>query len=99
MPKPKSDAPKSALGRARLSKEQALAKLRILQSAALEGTLIPVEQVRSQWAYAFASLRDRALAMADRIASRGAGRDAAELRAIVETEVREMLEAVSRGEF
>ncbi|HEY7334329.1 MAG TPA: hypothetical protein VH639_05565 [Bryobacteraceae bacterium] len=80
-------------------KESALAKLRVLQSAALEGSLLPIDQVRSQWAYAFASLRDRALAMADRVASRGANRDAAELRAIVETEIREMLEAVSRGEF
>jgi hypothetical protein len=37
--------------------------------------------------------------MADRIANRGAGREAAELRAIIETEVREVLDAVSRGEF
>jgi hypothetical protein len=91
--------PLTKIGAARLAKEQALAKLRILQSAALEGSLLPVDQVRSQWAYAFASLRDRALGMADRIASRGAGRSADELRVIVDAEVRSLLEAVSRGEF
>jgi hypothetical protein len=78
--------PDSPLARARLSKEQALAKLRILQSAQLEGSLLPIDQVRSQWAYAFASLRDRALGMADRIASRGAGRHAAERMKPTQTE-------------
>jgi hypothetical protein len=47
------------LASARLAKEQARAKLRILQSAALEGSLLPIDRVRSQWAYAFASLRER----------------------------------------
>ena len=89
----------SALAAARIEKEQALAKLRTLQSDALEGRLLDREQVRAQWASTFAALRDRALGMADRIASRGAGRDASELRAIVDIEVRELLEAVSRGEF
>jgi hypothetical protein len=39
------------------------------------------------------------LGIADRIASRGAGPRAEELRAIVDAEVRDLLGAVSRGEF
>jgi hypothetical protein len=93
---PNSD---SALAAAKLEKEQALAKLRQLQSAALEGKLLDRELVRSTWASAFAALRDRALGMGDRIASRGAARSAEELRTIVDGEVRDLLEAVSRGEF
>jgi hypothetical protein len=89
----------SAIGEARLAKEQALAKLRTLQSDALEGKLLDRELVRTIWAQAFAALRDRALGMADRITSRGAGRNAEELRVIVDAEVRDLLEAVSRGEF
>jgi hypothetical protein len=89
----------SALATAKLEKEQALAKLRAMQTAALEGRLLDREQVRAQWAQAFAALRDRALGMADRIASRGAGRSAEELRTVVDAEVRDLLEAVSRGEF
>jgi hypothetical protein len=89
----------SSLGEARLAKEQALARLRQLQTGQLEGQLLDREQVRTQWAQAFAALRDRALGMGDRIASRGAGRNAEELRGIVDSEVRDLLEAVSRGEF
>ena len=84
---------------ARLLKERALAKLRLLQSGKLEGTLLDRDEVQAQWAAAFASLRDRALGMGDRIASRGAGRSAEELRKIVDAEVRDLLDAVSRGEF
>ena len=91
--------PNPALARARLEKEQALAKLRVLQSDALEGRLLDRERVRAQWAQAFAALRDRALGMADRIASRGAGRSTEELRAVVDAEVRDLLGAVSCGEF
>ncbi len=89
----------SQLATAKLTKEKALARLRVLQSDALEGKLLDRDQVRSQWAQCFASLRDRALGMADRIASRGANRTPAELRVIVDAEVRDLLEAVSRGEF
>jgi hypothetical protein len=91
--------PESGLAIARLQKEEALARLRQLQSAALEGRLLDREQVRLQWAQAFAALRDSALGMADRIASRGAGRTAEDLRAVIDAEVRDLLGAVSRGEF
>lgn len=64
---------RSAIGEARLAKEQALARLRQLQSGQLEGKLLDREEVRAHWAQAFAALRDRALGMADRISSRGAG--------------------------
>jgi hypothetical protein len=63
---------KGALGQARPKKEQALARLRALQSDALEGKLLYHEQVQAQWARAFAGLRDRGLVLADRIVSRGA---------------------------
>ncbi len=89
----------STIEDARLLKERALAKLRVLQSDALEGKLLDRDQVRAQWAQCFASLRDRALGMADRIASRGANRTPAELRSIVDLEVKDLLEAVSRGDF
>ncbi len=89
----------STIEDARLVKERALAKLRVLQSGQLEGTLLSRDEVKSQWAAAFASMRDRALGMGDRIASRGINRSADELRAIVDAEVRDLLDAVSRGEF
>jgi hypothetical protein len=60
----------STIEDARLLKEKALAKLRILQSAHLEGTLLDRDEVKAQWAQAFAPMRDRALGMGDRIASR-----------------------------
>ena len=84
---------------ARLLKERALAKLRVLQSGQLEGSLLDRSEVKAQWSAAFASMRDRALGMGDRIASRGANRSADELRAIVDAEVRDLLDAVSRGEI
>ena len=89
----------SDIDRARLAKEQALAQLRQLQTGQLEGRLLDREEVRATWAQAFAALRDRALGMGDRIASRGAGCSTEELRRIVDSEVRDLLEAVSRGEF
>jgi hypothetical protein len=89
----------SALAAAKLEKEQALAKLRVLQSGALEGRLLDREQVRAQWAQAFAALRDRALGMGDRIANRGEGRNGEELRVIVDAEIRDLLETVSGGQF
>jgi hypothetical protein len=84
------------MGCARLAKEEALAKLRVLQSGVLEGRLLDREEVRAQWAQAFATLRDRALGMADRIASRGAGRSARgeELRSLVDAEIRDLLETI-----
>ena len=87
------------LSTARLTKERALAKLRVLQCAKLEGRLLDREEVMAQWATAFASLRDRAMAIPDRIAARGANRTSEELRGIVSEEVRDLLEAVSSGRF
>jgi hypothetical protein len=72
-----------------VDQRETLAKLRVLQSAQLEGRLLDREMVLAHWATAFASLRDRALAMSDRIAARGANRSADELRGIVSEEVRE----------
>ena len=89
----------SDLGTVRLVKEKALAKMRVLQANELEGRLLDRDLVESHWAAGFAALRDRALAMADRIAARGANRSAEELRGIVTEEVRDLLEAVAGGRF
>ena len=89
--------PLTAIGEARLRKEQALARMRQLQTEALEGKLLSAVEVRACWAAAMAALRDRALGMADRIGSRGAMRPEHELRAIVQAEVRDLLEVLARG--
>jgi hypothetical protein len=89
--------PISPIGEARLKKEEALARMRELQANVLEGKLLSAADVRACWAAAMAALRDRAMGMGDRIATRGAGRTAEELRKIVDAEVRDLLEAVARG--
>ena len=53
----------SAMAAAKLEKERALAKLRQLQSAALEAKLLNAAEVLSTWSAAMAGLRDRALGM------------------------------------
>jgi hypothetical protein len=63
----------------------------------LEGKLLSAADVRACWAAAIASLWGRDMGMGDRIASRGAHRPPGELRVIVEAEVRDLLEAVPRG--
>jgi hypothetical protein len=73
--------------------------MRLAQAQKLEGRLLDRDLVVASWASVFSSLRDRGLAMADRISARGANRSAEELRAIVSEEVRDMLAAVSRAEF
>ena len=95
----KPGRPLTDLGRAIIAKETALAKLRILQAAELEKRLLPVDEVRWAWSAAFASLRDRALGVPERVAARGVGRSAEELRAIVSEEINSLLEAVARGEI
>jgi len=71
--------------------------MRQLQTEALEGKLLSAVEVRASWSAAMAALRDRALGMADRIGSRGAMLPENELRAIVQAEVRDLLEVLSRG--
>jgi hypothetical protein len=71
--------------------------MRQLQANVLEGKLLSAAEARACWAAAIASLRDRAMGMGDRVASRGAHRPPGELRVIVEAEVRDLLEAVARG--
>jgi hypothetical protein len=73
--------------------------MRLAQAQKLEGRLLDRELVVGTWATVFSSLRDRALAMSDRIAARGANRSADELRGIVAEEVRDLLESVSNGRF
>jgi hypothetical protein len=89
--------PISPIGEALLQKEQALARVRQLQANVLEGKLLSASDVRACWAAAMASLRDRAMGLGDRVANRGARRSADELRAIINAEVRDLLEAVARG--
>jgi hypothetical protein len=82
-----------------LVKEKALARLRVLQAGELDKKLLRADEVQAVWGAAFARLRDLALGMGERIASRGAHRSAADLRAIVDAEVEALLGAVSRGEI
>jgi hypothetical protein len=89
--------PISPVGEARLKKEQALAKLRTLQSDGLEGRLLDRDQVRACWAAAMAALRDRAMGLGDRVASRGAGRTADELCKVVAAEVCSKLVEIGRN--
>jgi hypothetical protein len=89
----------AAIGEARLKKERALARLRELQSAKLEGQLLDLDQVQRVWGAAFARLRDLALGLPERVASRGAHRSAAELQQIVSMEVEALLSAVAKGEI
>jgi hypothetical protein len=89
----------SALAAAKLEKERALARLRQLQTGQLEGRLLDVDQVQAVWAAGFGRLRDLALGLPERVASRGAHRSAAELQAIVAAEVESLLSAVARGEI
>jgi hypothetical protein len=85
---------------ARLTKEKALAKLRVLQSSQLEGKLLPRDLVQATWATAFAALRDRLLGVPDRVvAAAGANCPAEQLRTILENEMREVLVAVSSGQL
>jgi hypothetical protein len=65
----------------------------------LEGKLLPRELVEAVWSAAFASLRDRCLGVPDRVAARGANRSADELRSILETEMSDLLAAVSSGQI
>jgi hypothetical protein len=89
----------ASLADALLLKERALAKLRVLQAGELERKLLAADEVQAVWGAAFARLRDLALGMGERIASRGAHRSAADLRAIVDAEVEALLESVARGEI
>jgi hypothetical protein len=66
--------PISPIGEARRQKELALARIRQLQANVLEGKLLSAADVRACWVTAMASQRERAMGMADQIATRGAHR-------------------------
>jgi phage terminase large subunit GpA-like protein len=51
------------LEHARLTKERALARLRVLQADQLERRLLPADEVQAIWSAAFARLRDLAMGM------------------------------------
>ena len=71
----------------------------MMQTQELERKLVRADQVEWHWSAAFAALRDRALAVGERIAARGAHRPAEELKLIVEDEIENLLSAVARGEI
>jgi hypothetical protein len=89
--------PLTDLGKAITAKETALAKLRIMQTQELERKLVRADEVEWHWSAAFAALRDRALAVGERIAARGAHRSAGDLKVIVDQEIESLLSAVARG--
>lgn len=72
----------------------ALAELRELERDAKKGALLPAADVRKVWADRLAALRDRALALPDRLAARLAGRTEIEVRAMLREELEDMLRGV-----
>jgi hypothetical protein len=62
-----------------------------LQANVLEGKPLSAADVQACWAAAMASVRERAISMADQIANRGGHHPLDELRLIVEAEIRELL--------
>jgi hypothetical protein len=83
--------------RARRRKEIALADLREMEARKRRGELIEVEAARKQWAEGLAMIRDRILALPDRLGARLAQRDELSVRALLRDELEEALRAVHDG--
>ena len=90
-PKPK---PVNAdLARARLRKERALARYREMQNRRLAGALLDAGAVERRWAQGLAAVRDRLLALPDRVAAQLAGRDELFIRELLRRELEGALRA------
>ncbi len=72
-------------------KAVALAELRELELRQKRGELLAVADVRREWAEGYAALRDRILALPDRLAARLAGRGEQEVRLLLRDELEECL--------
>jgi len=79
------------LARARLRKERALAKYREMQNRRLAGALLDADAVEKRWAAGLATLRDRLLALPDRLGAILAGRPEVEVRAMLREAIEEAL--------
>jgi hypothetical protein len=79
------------LARARVRKERALAKFRELQNRRLAGTLLDAAAVERRWAAGLAAIRDRILAVPDRLAAQLVARDEASIRELLRTELEDAL--------
>lgn len=86
-PKPVSDD----LARARIRKERALAKYREMQNRKLAGALLDAEAVEKRWAQGLAAIRDRILAVPDRLAAQLVGHDEPAVRELLKRELEEAL--------
>lgn len=86
-PKPVSED----LARARLRKERALARYREMQNRRLAGSLLDADAVERRWAQGLASIRDRVLAIPDRVAAQLASRDEASIRELLRSELEGVL--------
>lgn len=88
---PKPSPISEDLARARLRKERALARYREMQNRRLAGSLLEAEAVERRWSEGLAAIRDRILALPDRLAARLAGRDEAAVRELLRRELEEAL--------
>jgi len=79
------------LARARLRKERALARYREMQNRRLAGTLLDAAAVEKRWAQGLAAIRDRILALPDRLAAQLVGRDEHGVRELLRRELEETL--------
>jgi len=93
MPKPRLLEPKISKAEADRRKAVALAELRELELRQRRGELLEAAEVQKQWAAGLAALRDRLLALPDRLGAVLAGRGEGEVRAML----REALEEALRG--
>jgi hypothetical protein len=85
--------PKISKGEADRRKAVALAELRELELRQKRGELLEAAEVQKQWAAGLAAIRDRLLALPDRLGAVLAGRGEVEVRATL----RETLEQELRG--
>jgi hypothetical protein len=88
---PKPQPIHADLARARLRKERALARYREMQNRRLAGSLLEAEAVERRWAQGLAAIRDRMLAIPDRIAAQIVGRDEPGVRELLRRELEEAL--------
>lgn len=86
-----------SMEQARRRKEIALADLREMEARKRRGELIEVESARKQWASGLAAIRDRILALPDRLGARLAQRDEMSVRTILRDELETTLRAIHDG--
>jgi hypothetical protein len=76
---------------ARRRKEVALADMREMEAEELRKTLLPASDVRRVWGERLSALKDRFLALPDRLGARLVGQPEPDIRKILRTEIEECL--------